>query len=199
MPFGIDDAAMAAAGAAAIGSAGDIIGQLIKGNQDRAATGKQMRWQDANIQKAMDFQREMSSTAYQRSVADMKKAGLNPMLLASKGFSPASVPSGGGTGSASTPQYPNIGSSLPKSVASALDLLTAKAQIENLNSQSTKNIADAKKTVAATKEVETKGDVWQDVGDIYRNVSRVVKDYGFSAWSNVKNRWNSAHKVSKSN
>ena len=42
--------------------------------------------------RQMAFQREMSNTAYQRSMADMKKAGLNPMLAFSKGG--ASTPQG---------------------------------------------------------------------------------------------------------
>ena len=50
-------------GAEAIGSSANLVGQIMANNANRAATGKQMRWQDANIAKAMDFQREMSSTA----------------------------------------------------------------------------------------------------------------------------------------
>jgi hypothetical protein len=54
-----------------------------------------MRQQDVSssaAQAQMDFQREMSNTAYQRQVADLKAAGINPMLVAKLGG--ASSPAG---------------------------------------------------------------------------------------------------------
>lgn len=58
-------------------------------------------WQAEQNQKAMDYSERMSNTSYQRAMADMKEAGLNPKLVASLGgaSSPSGVTSSGATAS----------------------------------------------------------------------------------------------------
>lgn len=62
--------------------------------------------------KANAFNKEMSSTAYQRAMADMNKAGINPLIAFNQGASPASSPSSAQASSAT-------GSSAASSAAGA--------------------------------------------------------------------------------
>ena len=130
---------------AAIGAAGSYFGAK---NQNSANS--------AISQKQMDFQREMSNTSYTRGMADMRSAGLNPILAYKQGG--ASTPTG-----ASIPAQNELGAAVEggltaASTSSAVNL--QKAQAKNttantklLNNQSLLAASNTAKSAAETQKV----------------------------------------------
>lgn len=99
-------------------------------------------------QRNRDFQERMSNSAYQRSMEDMRKAGLNPMLASSLGG--ASVPSGS-TASFTAPQTGDIGAGLVKTAGVVAGMNNTSAQTASIKASTNKmETVDTDKTVADT-------------------------------------------------
>lgn len=86
-----------------------LAGSVATGLFNQRSANKSMSFSSAQAARQMQFQDEQSRTQYQRAVADMKKAGINPMLAAKLGGNAAMS---GAMGSGATATMPDLGSTI---------------------------------------------------------------------------------------
>lgn len=86
------------------------------------------------------WQEEMSNTAHQREIEDLRAAGLNPILSAKYGG--ASTPTGG-MASFQNPGH-DLATSLSSGISSAIQAQQARASVALTNAQKEKTIAETK-------------------------------------------------------
>lgn len=119
-------------------AAASVAGPIISGIFGQGATGSANRTNLKIAQKQEDFQREMSGSAHQREVADLRAAGLNPLLSA--GGNGSSTPVGASTRVEANNE---LGKGLERSVSNAMDARRLRNELDATGSQVSLNKAAA--------------------------------------------------------
>lgn len=99
------------------------------------AAGRAQDFSAAQAQINRDFQERLSSTSWQRAVADMRKAGINPLLAVSQGGASTpsgSAPSGSTVGAVTGAPMVNKYTRAIEAFNSAMQAKLSMAQLDNL-------------------------------------------------------------------
>lgn len=165
----------------------------------QANAREQMDFQHKEAQAQMEFQERMSSTASQRAMADLKKAGLNPILAAQSG---ASTPSGaagsGASGDVSVPTMQNPNAGVSDSVISAVgnvmsamktnaDIGLAQAQTKNINAQTRKTGVETEVRKGDVPTSTIKQRLFQTFQNLYKRMNQSTADKNKKQIQNFNN------------
>lgn len=158
-------------------------------SRDFAREQSRFNANEAAIQR--EFQRDMANTAHQREMADLKAAGLNPILAANQG---AASPVGASGSAVSAPQggmptlqNPRVGDAFDKLASSAraqaefrkqLEATDANIQLSNASTAAKLTEADKNQSSAVGQRLQNKIMKTQ----LPKVAAEVEKDVGQAGW-----------------
>lgn len=152
---------------------------ITQGVYNQISNNAAMNYNSAEAAKNRAWQEQMSNTAYQRAVADMRKAGINPILAYQQGG--ASTP-GGGQGTIS-----GASMGLASSSAASASALGVSQNHNNAWSKASSNWYNAAQAVGdAMSYQHTSADkAFETFKDIFNELGSLANDFGGSKGGSV--------------
>jgi len=161
--------------AAGISAIGNLAGGFISSGGQQSANAQSAAYNAIEAQKNRDWQERMANTAYQRAMADMKQAGLNPILAYQQGGA------GIGSGAQASVKFENTMEGIGHGVSSAGQAATRAIELQNVASQTNNNAAQ---TEVRKNEVElTKANTQRTIQDTITSAAQARRTDAETAYT----------------
>lgn len=181
---------IAAVGGCMLGGLGSYFGAKEQADATRDVNAQniglsreQMQFQEKMAASAQNFSERMSNTAHIRAVADLRDAGLNPILAAG---GPASSPSGV-SASGSMPSLSPVPSEITAIMGSAREMLSLYNETTAVNANAAKALADTHRADLDSESKRMTNEVYRETSQRALNLMKTVE----SGWNSIRSGINS--------